>query len=257
MQIFQSFVCSLYSITKSEMKLQWNHHHDGKVYTDVTCPLKEKHCHLWASSILFPDAQSSIEFRDIYDYPPNSLRSWLHDTGPRDVVVINFGLHFNDKSSFESALQSFSKDLSDYFAMKGNEAPKILFRESLPTHFETKTSSAGYFHDKDGQPKGARCVPLPAAASYEQIVADDWRNNLLEKYLNSTGVGLMKVAKALYSQYDAHIDGDSKIVSFEAADCVHYAAQSGVFHYLKRIHLNYIAHALSPHLLHMNASARA
>ena len=51
---------------------------------------------------------------------------------------------------------------------------------------------------------------------------------------------IIKIAHGLYSQYDAHVGGDSKIIDFNIPDCGHYCAQSGIFNFVRRMIFNNI-----------------
>ena len=79
-----------------------------------------------------------------------------------------------------------------------------------------------------------------------QYTKNDWRNIIPRKELAGEDVHFIKIARALYSQYDAHIDNKAKelfmIVShFERSDCTHWVAPSGIFHYILTIIYNTIS----------------
>lgn len=239
MQTFQSFVCSFHSITKTDLQVDWYHHQGGtievpnRVYDTTTCPLQGKHCHLSGGVMRFADFNASVIFRGISQYTHRGFfKEILADGTNIDIVILNWGLHLNDKSIFEEQVKLLAHDLVDI-----HNSPTIFVRESFATHFSGRMNQSGYF-DTSHNIDNRKCLPLSGNSSH--IRSFDWRNMILEERLNASLVKIIPVAKAMYSQWDAHVDGDSRMVHFHRADCVHYCAQSAVFTFIKQITQNYI-----------------
>ena len=241
MQVFQSFVCSVIPVTRVNLDIGWHfedvngHYRDKKV-----CPLGAHHCHILRGQASFPSFNSRMTFRWLSQYDKSGLiRSLLVDSKREDFVVINFGLHTNDLAAFKAQLTLMREDFLEQRAVR--KFPTYFFRESFPTHFSTHSPLSGYGYYSSNV-SGKRCVPYPLS-NESDIYLSDWRNNLLPVFLNATDIRLIPLARALYSQFDAHVDGDSKTIYFPFADCTHYCAQSAIFSYVKLIILN---HLLAP-----------
>ena len=94
--------------------------------------------------------------------------------------------------------------------IKNFTSPHILFLETPPTHFNITKDTNGYYKLS----KDKRCAPL---ADVEVAHRMDWRNRILEEKFNNNNVTIISIADMLRSQWDAHIDGDSRLTPFEKA----------------------------------------
>jgi len=159
---------------------------------------------------------------------PRHPKELLVDATNKDVCILNWGLHTNDQATFEGHLKLFAEDLESLV-----HPPTLFFQESVPTHFSVAVNQSGYFSADASFEQKQICAPF-AHRNWSHYRAFDWRNNLLGR-LNSSRIQVLRISKALYTQHDAHLDGDSKTVHFQAADCLHYCAQSGIYTFLKRV----------------------
>lgn len=240
-QVWQALACHLYGVTESIFDIHWIYHTGGtnevksKIFNSITCPFNAIHCLFHHADVHFPHFNMSLHFR--WSYPrwlisPSSsifreALKYIVDLKLQvnDVVVLNFGLHYNVKHAYAEELEHFRVQLLEH---RSSLLPHILFQESFRTHFATAN---GYY-----TAEATSCKPY---GNTTFAFESDWRNRLLDEYLGNV-IPIIRISAALESQWDAHIDGDSKIVSYSSPDCVHYCAHTGVFEYLKLILFNYI-----------------
>jgi hypothetical protein len=62
-------------------------------------------------------------------------------------------------------------------------------------------------------------------------------------YIQSA-IPILRIADALRSQYDAHIDGDSKMLAFNNADCTHWCIPGSIFPYMLTVMFNHLRQAV-------------
>lgn len=204
LQVFQTLACSLHMATKSIFRIRWEY----TFKSPKVCPLHSVHCHIGGGLIQFPLLNSSIVYRNMYTYHRKSLMNEvLIGCSVEDVVILNIGAHYNAKEEFEEHMQNLATDLYKIRHYRGS--PIVLFRESLPTHFSYSVNQSGYFQQGE---VSTSCKPYSHIMNTTEIYNKDWRNRIADKYLNLSNIdGVIRMAEALYSQYDAHIDGDSKV----------------------------------------------
>jgi len=238
--IWNQLICHLYTTVKIDTEVNWVLYKGGTddvkhhIYNNVTCPFgRKEHCHylpgLNSMSATIESINSSLYFGWFDGYTRGYLGNICQhfNLGPNDIIIMNFGVHYNNvgrliKSHYEDHLKMFVSDAKTI-------STPLYFMESLPQHFSRSNGDTqnGYFFDPEATKS---CAPI-GNGSIDVAASRDWRNRLAEQYLNDV-VPIIEVASALYSQYDAHVDGDSPLVDFDRADCTHYCAPSGVFHYI-------------------------
>jgi hypothetical protein len=242
MQLFTAVVCS--SSTPFSADVDWYKHGSSSqtYYNDRTCPYGEKHCHLHGASAYFKSYNLTVEFRLFGWYEGlvetgtrfrllNAYQKGLfsrliekHSLDRDDVLVINWGLHAHSKTDYASRLGDFRKDLD---ALGDQRGPReILFMETWPQHFFGDGSGSGLYHVDQRDEGDGRCFPIKNSSLEEA----DWKNTYARSALEGqTRVKLIRVAAALRSQHDAHIQASSKLVKMAQADCTHWCFPSGVF----------------------------
>ena len=148
-------------------------------------------------------------------------------------------------------MKILSHDIHTYLASVNHGY--LFYRETLPTHFWDGSDKAGYYAPPPtpGSASGSgvyqgvgnethsskHCVP------YHNITIahhHDWRNRIADTYLMNTTIPIIRIAEGLYSQFDAHVDGDSTLTPFHKADCTHYCLHSAVFDYIHMITYNHL-----------------
>jgi hypothetical protein len=68
----------------------------------------------------------------------------IFNISENDMVILNFGLHFNDEKKYGDIVKQF---LSDYHnPNKTPIKPKLFFQESMPQHFTRMTAKNGYYN---------------------------------------------------------------------------------------------------------------
>lgn len=239
-QIWSQLVCHLYTSIPIRSEVNWLHYKGGTndikhhIYNNITCPYgRKEHCHYIQGSntarATIDTINSTLYFGwfELYDKGHLDRICQEFQMGPNDIIIFNFGVHYNNvgrltKSHYEEHLQTFADD-----AKSNNQKTRLFFIESLPQHFTrvNKELANGYFF---GPEAATWCDPI---GSDELAASRDWRNRLAEQYLSNV-VPIIQVATALYSQYDAHLSGDSSLVHFDPGDCTHYCAPSGIFQYI-------------------------
>ena len=206
------------------------------------CPFGPLHCHILDSGgrAFFPAYNASIEFLWLYSYAnngtdarPSTFKNLDREIGTRgfvssDFVIINFGLWTSQRDSYEMQVQNFAVEVTSL--LRNKKTPNIVWQESFPQHFNTtQIAGNGYYDDSA---VGTKCC-IPVGPSFHEV---DWRNRVADSHLSKL-LPFIRIAQVLSTQHDAHIDKDSKLVSFNLPDCTHYCAPSGVFEFIKfKIH---------------------
>jgi hypothetical protein len=194
-------------------------------------------------------------------------RTTLRETAerfPSSTIIANLGVHYNDYKPLFTSLLEFQEDVRNL----NGTAVRWLWLESFPQHF-----SGGYYnytadtvmfdpqHSK--RTRGLWCTPVTNGRLYH---TENWRNRAVDMVLQDfvKEQRVIRIATALYGQWDAHVDyGDSLRVRPAPAgtagttgtadgsdgtdahvhvhkDCTHYCLGSGVFRFV----IDEVAHAL-------------
>jgi len=196
--------------------------------------------------VSIPSINSTLAFAWIDKYSKGLLPKVANSSvngrkmSAEDAIIFNFGVHYNHVGTKTSYSRERYEDdmkllVSDVQAMSAvgpsSLPPRFFFLESLPQHFTTMTHLDGYFIESEA---ANYCVPI---GSDNEMAAKDWRNRVAERHLGSL-IRRIEVARPLYSQYDAHIAGDSQLGDFDPGDCTHYCAPSGIFQLIHSMILN-------------------
>jgi hypothetical protein len=153
LQTWKYLTCSLLSVTTSnESNIQWFHYRGSSnevsnIYTDKTCPLGAPHCLIHQHGyIYFNEYNLNLSYVSIIGYAPLELQRIikLFNMTANDIVILNFGLHFNVEKQFSDTVKQF---LTDYHnKLKTPVKPKLLFQETMPQHFTRMTAKNGYYN---------------------------------------------------------------------------------------------------------------
>jgi hypothetical protein len=149
----------------------------------------------------------------------------------RDIVVLNFGTHYNDEGDYYTDMETFAKEMLDLKeGIDKDKVPSFFFLETPPQHFVG--SNHGNYDAADHR-RLDRCKP----STNETLRAyHDFRNKIARYHLNPLqDLGMMRIincAQALYRQWDAHVAADNTLTKVSTADCTHCLTPSGVFHYI-------------------------
>ena len=73
---------------------------------------------------------------------------------------------------------------------------------------------------------GKECVSI--------LKTNDWRNIYANSAFMNSQVKLVRIADALYSQYDSHPGASGLLLLEESSDCTHWCYPSGVFQFILR-----------------------
>ena len=243
MQFWQTLVCAAEedSSIQSNMRVSvdWFKHNSSSqlYYNEITCPLGAEHCHLHGGDAYFSSLNVTISFR-LFGYYEKVVenRVVLHNTyvpglldkltlrnglGARDVVVLNWGLHAHTEHDYVRRLQALRSDAA--YIKFG----KLLFLETFPQHF-----LHGYFDFVERSDEiDKRCH------SQGSNTTNDWKNKAANLVLGGA-VEILRVAKELKSQHDAHLGANSKLIKMHVADCTHWCFPNGVFSYAATVLLN-------------------
>ena len=162
-QVFQSFVCNLRPSVISNLNMDW-HHFKWGLYNKTICPFPDgKHCHIkGVSTMEIPYLNIRITFHK-HDKPNERIfESIIGDKYTKeDIVIINFGQHYNEKSEFFSILNKFSIETKKFENRRSN-SPKLFFLESFPVYFDSNEHNPVGYYIYDGKPfyqSTIKCIP--------------------------------------------------------------------------------------------------
>jgi hypothetical protein len=278
-QLFSSLLCSLYRITHAVYGLDFQMLWKGNC-TPLTCPFNQAiHSHLEGGWINFPVVNASIIHLSAFTYDFNALKSMLNSLAMpltrHDVVIHNFGLHYNEEHEFQIAMNAFVSDISGLLntvtsSSSSDESSSIdtnlsesedqgshlnkdqqqhggphwFFIDTLPQHFSTPLN--GYYSNNMPKPM------CQATTNFTEKFENDWRNRIAEKALSNVHSKLhyVPMAPALYDQVDAHIG--LNLLKFSTTDCTHWCYPSNIFRYLHMMVYNLIRKRVN-HIFPSNA----
>lgn len=258
LSVFSSLVCHLSQQETPQYSLTWLFN-KKEILVDkegqTVCP-QHVSCYLLSGEVYFPENNISIWYQQLNSYSKRSkqqLHTVVESNAHRpDIVLINFGVHYNDYKSYITDLLSFKGDMQGIMERQRTDSHHISWHwiESFPQHFtygyynfsadsdfrtsllNRDKSDTDLLHSASWSNSSLHCVPVTNMTHYYQ---EDWRNRLAEVALPEfyTNHRVIRIAEPLYSQWDAHVDyGDSKRVTRAAADCTHYCTGSGVFRFV-------------------------
>ena len=223
-QLFRELVTILYASTK--------------VSVTYVRPYAER----WFKHFIvkFHGARLRLIFYEMYMY--DGINAFYHTTEPHrldadDTIVFNFGIHYNEIDQFREHMQKVSRDIRILDTRKHPFPRKIMFMQSVPNHFNSRN---GYWlSDNTSQ----HCNPYK---NMTEAIALDWRNLIAEEeFANHSRIGFIRIAEALYSQWDTHVELDSNKTSI---DCTHFCANPGLFNYMFRMLYNALLQDVWPEL---------
>lgn len=238
-QLWQSLVCALHGTAENKLYVHW-----AKMWrcNEVTCPHdEEKHSNCYGGIARFPTANVTIINKKMYKYTKDLFVSTLRrlKVTSRDIIIVNFGLHYLDEAEYLSTIESFHQEFQQNPDLS---SLSVSFFETSPQHYPAKN---GYF--VQGEQFKNQCKPLtlmPVNNNKESsnnnypsyLAPEDWRNLVVHKVFSkatSTGSSNMRIiplAHGLYSQYDAHVALEPYPTP-PWLDCTHWCFPSGAVRY--------------------------
>lgn len=233
-QMWQSMVCILQGVADSQLYVHW-----AKLWrcNDMVCPMGAKHSNCYGGAIFFPSLNTTLVSKKLYKYNKDIFFSTLSrlKVTKRDIILVNYGMHYNVEKEYNNVMQNFARDISDAYRT-GKLTSHIAFLETTPQHYSNPN---GYF--SYGKEYGNFCVPL----QYEQEqVSRDWRNIVARNALLAHPyVSLVQLAFGLYSQWDAHV-AHEPMETPPWLDCTHWCFPSSALRYLMLIIYNSVRRLL-------------
>lgn len=243
-QLWQTLVCALHKISDIRTYINWGY--AGKLVPNKVfyCPFGAEHCHVQGGDARIKSVNATLFNRVVSEYDQGVFDSILKDLRltSEDIVIFNIGLHYPQMNYYRKHMESVMRHIA---SMNSATSPHFIFMETVPQHFN---STSGYF-SPEVFAKTTTCGLLHAGTSTQEAMTlrmkrTDWHNHVLAqdmgKYLNgsffgntasSPQIGYMRVADAMYSQYDAHVDRTRFNYNLDRPDCTHYCIPSGVFNF--------------------------
>ncbi len=245
-QIFASLVCALYRVTYSTYDMDF-HKLWGSQCNEINCPFGQgKHSHLLGGWINFPLVNASIvqvgQYNFNYQEVSGHLKRITIPLTKHDIVIYNFGIHYNNEDEFKYAIKDLKADFPNLlatFSEDRNNQPQWFFLGTTPQHFDTPKT--GYYKQETKDYHKTYCDPF---ANETETFEADWRNRMAEKALVGFHDHLhyIPMARGMYSQYDVHVGLEP--LPYAPIDCTHWCYPSNIFKYVHMI----IYNALKKHI---------
>jgi hypothetical protein len=232
-QLWQVLICALHGTAENRLYVHW-----AKMWrcNEVTCPNdREVHSNCYGGVSRFPTFNVTIINKKMYKYSKDYFFGTLQrlKVTSRDVILVNFGLHYNEEKEYSHAIESFNQDIQESSILT---TAKLAFFETSPQHYPT---SNGYF--KQGDQNGNQCQAFSydtSSAVNSYIASHDWRNEIIQRVFRSSAssstsaapVRVIPLAHGLYSQHDAHV-AIEPYPSPPWLDCTHWCFPSGALRY--------------------------
>lgn len=245
--LFISLLCALYHTSEAVYRVNF-----VKLYhcDNVLCPLNEaKHSYNRGGAITFHATNTTLTYTMI-NSPSKDVAGVLERYGVTsgDILVLNPGLHFNDKDKYRNAMETLKESLQSLKTSTPERFPIIFYNEITPQHFPDMPN--GYYAQITENYSGTRiCKPFydpTNSSSVRAAHAQDWRNRIMEDVLASLiskgDVTVIPIASALYDQYDAHL-GTSPFY-YVPFDCTHWCFPGNVDRYMQLMLFNGILRKL-------------
>ena len=214
----------------------------SSIFNNKTCPGGAVHCHTGAGSVSFPEYNTKIEATFNNLYSKGWVSGFLNWKGCKagDIVLLNFGLHYNDHNQYNNMMKILAHDINTY--LNSTQHGYLLYMQTFPQHFRIGSKKAGYYTPHEDQGEGSEISGKRCAPYHDINIAHrhDWRNRIADTYLKNTTIPIIRVSEGLYSQFDAHVDGDSTLTPFNRADCTHYCLHSAAFDYVHMMTYNHL-----------------
>ena len=236
---YVTLLCHFSQFAKIDYKIVWSV--DDRMVDEFRhqtgCP-EHIDCHILAGECTISEFNIVFRYQQLNTYDAGS-RQLLHRMVSYlkpypTVAVINMGAHYGDPVEFAKGLNILKSDFEMWEKTQTHHPnTSWLWTEVSATHFTN-----GYFsHAEDFIPNrkdgvsvsnnSLMCSPMKDFKAYYEA---DWMNRLVETHLPEfvNSGRIIRIARPLYDQWDAHIDhGDSQQSRVYKKDCLHYCAGSG------------------------------
>ena len=226
LQLWQIVVCSLHGVTKIEYDIKWFDYiayyipdpHGRWPYH--TCPFGVEHCYIEHATVSYPlfNASFSIQTTHFGKRHGEQLLQEFIDPfklGRNDVILFNFGLHFNDMKLYERLLTNFTIDYANTKKRLGKDMPLVIWRETSAQHF-ANGGPAGYY-------KGGNRVHCKNNSTKDLFYEHDVRNRVMDNVI-ALVIPIMRLVNSTYMETSSHID--VALMSPYTTDCTHYCLPS-------------------------------
>ena len=151
-----------------------------------------------------------------------------------DVMVINFGLHFNIGGMHK--LAPLLRAIAEEYIRDKDKLPFVLWKETTPQHYDNQDNHPAGYYSKEQDPM-KECKPY---ANLNAARAADVRVTLPIEILLPAGIPIMYVYNATRTEWWAHV-GKSKAWT----DCIHFCDVAGVHMFMREILYNHLVETLS------------
>lgn len=136
----------------------------------------------------------------------------LVDNFTRDILVINFGVHYSPFSDFkgssEPIKQTYTRELAELAAWRqahAQQLPRIVWTDTGPQHFSTPLG----LYPGPQAPKPHRCRPLEAwYRAVPEVVAGSWRNVVAAPLVPRLADAHLRIYNASVPLWESHLPGE-------------------------------------------------
>ncbi|CAM9118127.1 unnamed protein product, partial [Phaeothamnion confervicola] len=229
MQFFVALVCSLHGAapTAARYKIDWAGIADRFGAND--CPADNVHCYVGGGTVFYPDYNASITLYQFPNWVPSySLAQHFEPGKPGrgDIIVINFGLHYDNPEKLEADVLRLAKEYSD---IPVEDRPFLLWRETSPQHF----GSDGFYTDPT-----TKCAPTTGLTDPAHV--RHFRVDVPDRIFPSYKVPILRTYKAGSTEWWTHVGKQVDRVDGEAGrhDCTHFCEPSGVILHWRELFFN-------------------
>jgi hypothetical protein len=160
--------------------------------------------------VVFSPSSTKVCVYNIGKAVVNDVVTWqpvLNKLSTRDVMVVNFGVHYNDKN--RELLQLHCKMMAEEYQQRRSTLPHFLWRETLAQHFKTPSGLFG----------GDNCVgDACGCGSWNSrnpklYAKANWRNTVCGPAFEAIGVHVIPAFNLSVAGGDLHRGG---------RDCTHF-----------------------------------
>ena len=163
------------------------------------------------------------EYRDFANLRPN-----------HDVMVINFGLHFD--AAHSRKYTSLLRAIAEEYARDREKLPITFWKETTGEHYDNPDHPSGYYANEKKD-----CKPY---ANLDVSYAADFRITLPQEILLPVGMPIMYIYNATRTEWWMHMARGDKAIDW--TDCIHFCDLAGMHMYIREIFYNHLFGIFSP-----------